>query len=114
MEGYLNPDLIKWQGLTEEEVQEIVKLHEVRECVFGVMEETNDPADLRILAGVVEDLEFKLQDAWKFPRNRDWHCWWYRVPKCICPKLDNTERQGTKYRIYSGNCPVHSGFLKEP
>jgi hypothetical protein len=104
---FLNERLIEQQGLTEAEVLILVELHEERERIFDLMTDTDDPDLLQELAAKVETVEFALQRTWKFPEDSNWHCWWYQVPKCCCPKLDNADRWGTKYRIFNGNCPVH-------
>lgn len=103
----LNPDLIKRQGLTEEEVFNVRDWHNRREQLFGLMERSVDPAWLQILAEAVEKVEFELQRAWKFPLNRNMHTWWMRLPHCRCPQMDNMERVGTPYRIRSEGCPIH-------
>lgn len=107
----LNPDLIKKQKLDDEAVMQIMKWHQFRLSVFDIMAETDDPIWLHRLAAMVEEIEYELQRLWRFPRSRDHHTWWNRVPKCRCPRMDNAERYGTPYRIISGACPVH-GELK--
>lgn len=71
------------------------------------MEFTNDPAQLKTLAKEVQELEYQLQFEWGFSRDHTRHRW-FDVPKCTCPKLDNSERLGLDHRIIAGNCPIHS------
>lgn len=106
-EFHINLILVKKQGLTEDEVLDILRWHEYRMSVFDIMEATDEPERLRHLAQVVEDIEFQLQKLWKFPQSRDYHTWWNRVPKCRCPRMDNQDYHGTPYRVISGACPVH-------
>ena len=108
----LNPDLIKQQKLTKKEVKRLQELHAYRERVFADMELETDPAALRGFAERVENIEFMLQEAWRFPQDAQKHSWWFQVPHCQCPKLDNWERVGTGQRIINGDCPVH-GFEEE-
>lgn len=52
------------------------------------------------------DIEFKLQDAWGFPRDIKWHKFWNR-PRCTCPRMDNEDSYPTGYSVISGDCPLH-------
>ena len=70
------------------------------------MEQADDVYLLRKFAKQVTRIEYQLQEAWGFKKNRFMHEW-YLVPKCKCPKMDNAEARGTKYQIISGNCPIH-------
>lgn len=105
----LNPILIARQELKEEDLDKIVELHGELHQVFDEMEaETPENVTrLRQLAIVVKQLEFDLQDAWGFPKDEDWHSWWFQVPHCRCPNLDNWDLIGTKLRITTQICPVH-------
>ena len=113
MRGVLNTKLIEQQNLTSQEVAIITELHELMDKIFAEMEATEDPTRLQECVQTVEDIEFLLQEAWRFPKNRDYHCWWYQVPKCQCPWMDNQERWGTNSRIISGACPLHGTIISE-
>jgi len=63
------------------------------------------------LISVVELIEFNLQEALGFPKNRNYHKYWKYLKGCTCPKLDNKELFGTDYRIYLANCPWHGDFI---
>lgn len=102
----LNPDLLKKQKISKRTEKLLISSHDVKVAIFAAMEQTDDPATLKVLAKVETALEFHQQKLWGFEPNEDFHYWW-RVPKCRCPKLDNQERYGTPYRIVSGACPVH-------
>ncbi len=112
MSALLNANLIERQGLTDEEVAYVEDIHQERENVFALMEAC-DPwieagrAMLSGYASEVERIEFRLQSAWKFDQNKLWHSWWFRVPHCLCPKMDNSENVGCDRRIYVSNCPIH-------
>lgn len=114
---FLNPHLIEKQGLTEEEVQVVLNLHERLDALFEKMSQL-DPScseqlnELTQLAQQVEDIEFAMQKAWKFEQSKDHHTWWYRAPHCRCPKLDNDDAFGTPYHITRQDCPLH-GFKYE-
>ena len=87
-------------------LDEIKNLHLEKLKIFEQMELTDVKEDLKNYAQEIEQLEFKLQKAWGFSQDRNYH-YWYDVPKCICPKLDNRDNYGTEYRIFDSTCPVH-------
>lgn len=102
----LNENLVKRQRITEET---IVKLHAVYDKLNDVIENPenfNNPVEL------IQEMEFELQALWKFPIDADFHAHWLRIKGCECPKMDNRERMGTPYRIYSVFCPWH-GLIGE-
>lgn len=108
----LNEHLVTKQGLTKENVLEIKLIHVTLQDYFMQVSK-QDPydwsaSDKRSIIETVEQLEFILQRAWKFEQNRNMHTWWYRVPHCTCPKLDNMDNMGTEHRYYSMTCPLHS------
>ena len=110
----LNPELIRKQGLDEKGIDKVADLHADLDDVFERMKAL-DPSneteliELRAYADLVEKIEFALQDAWGFPQNRDFHSWWFKVPHCRCPKMDNADWVGTDLRITTGSCPIHGG-----
>lgn len=104
--SYLNPNLIKKNGLNESEVAQLKLLHCKLYTVHLSMEAVDDPIQLHHYAMLVEQYEYDLQKVWHFAKSRMMHRW-FDVPKCLCPKLDNEERLGTKYRIIVATCPVH-------
>jgi len=71
------------------------------------MNENNDKNFLRQCAKEVEELEFQLQESWKFEKDKNYHRYWWTLPKCTCPKMDNEDRFGTDYHVYSSDCPIH-------
>ena len=106
---YLNPSLFYKNGLNENDLDVLKKLHCDMYAVHLAMEATNDKSELHRLAKEVEQLEFALQKAWKFAPSSRMHRW-FEVPKCSCAKLDNMERLGTGYRIITESCPVHGNL----
>jgi hypothetical protein len=104
--GYLNPTLIKKNSITDNEIEELKRLHCIKAHIFEQMEKTDDPKLLKSFAKDVTETEFALQKTWRFIPDETMHEW-YKVPKCQCSKMDNAERRGTKYQVINGNCPVH-------
>jgi len=111
---FLNPSLALLNGLENEDLDKITALHDELQTLFDEMKEVSDPRELPAYVDKVEDIEFRMQDAWKFKDGRDAtkHSWWYRVPQCECPFTDNQEIWGTARRIISEKCPVHGALLK--
>jgi len=107
----LNPNLIKKQGVDKEGVKLIKTIHVMLLTIFDEIEKEDDPDKLHVFADVINELDFKLQEAWGFERDANYHTWWYRAPKCTCPTMDNQERVGTPYSIVSEDCPLHGKIV---
>ena len=106
----LNERLILQQKLSESEVEHILRLHELKLKVCAKMEALPpDNPEVEVGAKVLEQLEFLLQEAWKFPRNANFHRFW-EMPHCTCPKMDNEDAYPSGYYVKSLCCPVHGEF----
>lgn len=105
---YINPSLVVKQHLDFEKVALIKKLHVLKARVIEIMENSVTKSALRNGADTITQIEFMLQGAWGFTKDKNFHRWW-EVPKCECPKLDNAERYGTEYTITNKDCPIHGG-----
>lgn len=108
---YYNYRLLEQNGLedTPETREEILDLHIKRHEIMQMMRDCA-PDDYEALASHRDELtmtEYGLQAAWGFPQNINFHSYWYQVPHCTCPKLDNKDSFGTDYKYIAGNCPVH-------
>lgn len=53
------------------------------------------------------ELEYRLQRAWNFPEDENYHSYQYELSGCICPTMDNYERLGTPYKIVTKGCLYH-------
>lgn len=102
----LSWQLAEKQNLSEGARRLIVRLHESRVELFKKAAGLKNPRKLKELADELESVEFELQEVWGFERDRLKHSWWYRIPRCACPKMDNSER--LRGRIIMDGCPVHS------
>ena len=102
----LNSRLIANQGLNQEEVNKILKLNRVRNCYLTLMEIYDDKDDLRYLCGMITQIDFQLQKLWKFKVDSLYHKFW-ELPKCECPKMDNSDAHGTGHRYINPNCKLH-------
>lgn len=103
----LNENLVKKQKLNQDQIEELKELHIKMHDVKNQMKETDDAVVLHEFAKQVEDLEYAMQRAWGFEENQNFHTHWIRVPKCICPMMDNQDYYGTPFRNIDSQCPVH-------
>lgn len=110
--SFINPALVKSKNVNDNDVSEIKKLHISRIELFEMMSLTSpeDPDSKPFFeecVAMLKDIEFLLQKHWGFDEDEDFHVWWFIAPHCTCPKIDNAERIGTKYRIINQSCPLH-------
>jgi hypothetical protein len=102
---FINYNLVAKQNVSPAGVRKIRALHQRLRLVMNMMEKEDNIADLRLLAKEVEEIEFGLQAAWKFPLSRESHTWWNRVPKCSCATSAKS-----RFDISPG-CPIHGPDL---
>ena len=106
----LNHRLIVQKQLTDQDVEHIKELHRQRLGIEELMNTANDVGELGVLNDQWTEVQYRLQDAWKFEHNPDYVKFW-EAPKCSCPVYDNEESLGTKYHIYSQDCLIHGWDL---
>jgi len=102
----LNQRLITQQGLTQEQVDKIKELHMERLSIEKQLEEAHRVEDIKAIFGYWTDCEYRLQDAWGFPRDANWHPS-HHLPHCVCPKMDNDDAIGTGYFVRVQGCAIH-------
>ena len=103
----LNERLILQQKLSEAEVEQILCIHEYKLTICTKMEALPpDNPKVKAYAKRLEQLEFLLQDAWKFPRDANFHRFW-EMPHCTCPKMDNEDAYPSDYYVLNLSCPIH-------
>jgi len=108
-----NVSLAHKRGLTKIEMDELQKLYNKVEEIFEVQRAYIDedikpePSLLQSWDEMLHDIEFKMQELWKFEKDESYHHYWFEQPFCSCPKMDNHERIGTGDFIINCNCPVH-------
>ena len=103
----LSPALAIKQQLTQEDLEELKRLHVERLVLFDWMEKEKNVNTLRKQVKVLQKIEFAMQKAWKFTQDARFHTWWFRAPKCLCPKMDNEDSLGTGFNTISEDCPLH-------
>ena len=102
----LNPQLVKQQGLSQQDVDGILDLHEERLELFEKFEFAPilPKSYVQEMVLELEDLEFIMQASWGFKQDRSKHTWWCEVPGCTCGyKL---QEMGQPRKI-DENCPIH-------
>ena len=104
----LNQELLVRQKVTDAQIDELEKIYDELVLLVNTVNKLKkiSPEEGSAFAKQMEDIEFKLQDNWNFPRSELHHTWWNRFNKCTCPKMDNYERFGFK-KIKSLDCPFH-------
>jgi len=108
----INYQLVIDKKIDKETLLNIIEQHNKKDEIIETMKITSAPEQLKILAKKITKIEFKLQDLWKFEQNDAFHRFW-ELPNCTCPKFDNEDSYGTKYSIYSFDCPIHGqGMIK--
>lgn len=116
----LNPFLIKKQKLSIADIKEIIRLSKEKYILFEMMkkcllghwlDKKKAIKYLKILAKKVTQVEYALQQTWKFKKNRKFHRFW-ELPHCSCPKMDNQERWGSAYHIINQSCILHGRIKK--
>jgi hypothetical protein len=109
--SHLNSRLIIQQKLDQATVDLLKATHLEKDKLFEQMKATDNPITLRMLALDVTNVEFAQQELWGFPQNANFH-YWFNVPKCKCPKMDNRDAYGTSYQVVSEECPIHGWNLE--
>jgi len=102
---YINAKLLDKQKAWDN-LEKIKKLHVQKFTTIKAMEKATDLFKIRAYSDTVTQIEFKLQDAWGFPRNASFHRFW-QLPHCRCPKMDNEDAYGTMFNFINVLCPVH-------
>lgn len=106
MASTINLELAKKQGLKRTQILNIQTLQHERDNVeqemhnLGISKETKK--DYKNLLLRWFDINYVLQDIWRFELNVDKHQTWL-LPNCKCPKLDNSDF-GEHYYSTKG-CP---------
>lgn len=103
---YLNPNLLMLRKINKQDFETLKHLHRQQFEVYELMENTDDVQKLKELNKLTTKIQYEMQKAWHFRKNKNRH-YWYNVPKCDCPKLDNQERLGTPFRIINQSCIIH-------
>jgi hypothetical protein len=105
----LNPVLAELQKLDKESMNTLAKLHLEKEALFRMAEGWNRNNDIKRLkegAKRLEQIEFKMQRAWKFKEDSNKHTWKILYPGCTCPRPAQ-QNPYPQYNIVNGSCKIH-------
>lgn len=109
---YLNPFLVSKQQLDDAQVEALKFSHLVKKYLFdAAASHLSQPLILKFLAKVHDCLESEQQKLWNFKVDESYHRF-FDFPGCSCPRMDNTERLGTPYKIFSEDCLIHGDSSK--
>ena len=107
----INEELFKKQKLNKIDLCKLKHHYIILHSLFEKAENTDSVEELIAISEQVKHTEYMLQEIWKFKLDKNLHRYWFMIPKCDCPKIDNRERLGTGHFIISDNCPIHGNKL---
>lgn len=102
MDVCLNKHLLKKQNIDKETEEELLATHE------ALYEIKQNPENYDNVFELVQDLEYRLQELWGFPKDSKYHIHQFEIKTCACPWIDNLERAGSGMFIYNAECPIHN------
>ena len=87
----------------------ILDAHIIRHTIFGKALDckSDDFVELATCRDALRLVEFQLQSAWGFPSDANFHSYWYNLPHCTCPRMDNYDARGEVANYINSGCPVH-------
>lgn len=106
----LNPNLLIKQAVPPSAEDALVVLHTLLDDIKTNPDEYGSP--LQVLE-VVKCMEYTMQSLWRFPLSSKHHIHQFYIEGCLCPKMDNKERFGSRYFVYNEQCPYHGAMLKQ-
>ena len=105
----VNLSLAKKYGLSRDSVIMISSLHQQRQVIFEALQSGEFKPSKR-LNSMLESIEESLQLQWFNKVDMKYYRFW-DIPKCVCPKVDNTERYPYGNYIISENCKFHGSKI---
>ena len=104
----INMDLAKQQGLSKDEIDNIIVLQQKRSDIRnGIINKVIMPT--RQVGEELSEIDVQLTKLWKFdnPNGYNFYKFW-KEPGCLCPEMDNEDNYGkTSYIYIIGRCPLH-------
>jgi hypothetical protein len=101
----INQKLAEDRGLDDDTIEKIkMTNYYLRDVLWNPEVFLKSPSDV---PAHTTALEYKLQNLWGFPADKNKHKYWYQVKGCTCPKLDNLDTYGVKERWIADACPYH-------
>ena len=106
MDVRLNRQLLKKQNIDDATERELLLTHK------ELYEIKQNPEKYKNVLELVTDLEYRLQELWRFPKDSKFHTHQFEIKTCKCPWMDNLERAGSGMFIYNQQCPIHNYLIK--
>jgi hypothetical protein len=106
---WINPQMAKRQKLSDEGLENLKAMHCERLKLYARISFFIGAEETDYIPSLMKEytaLEYKMQECWGFPKDAGYHRFW-DIPACTCPRMDNEDRLGTKYSIFSQECPLH-------
>ena len=107
----VNLSLAKKYGLSKDSVIMISSLHQQRQVIFEALQSGVFKPSKRVNS-MLESIEESLQLQWFNKVDMKYYRFW-DIPKCDCPKVDNTERYPYGNYIISENCKFHQNLSRK-
>lgn len=106
---FINPYLLNQQKCWNN-LEKIKKLHLERLIIYNGLSQLEGPHKatppyVKTALKSLTQIEYELQDLWKFKRDKKYHRFW-EIPGCECPKLDNEDCYPHR-RVINEGCPYH-------
>ena len=95
----LNKKLVKERNISVENMNKIENIHSQLDLLL------KHPTDNVVKE--IQQLEYQLQELWKFPKDSDYHTHWYKIHDCSCPDMDNYDLSGLDKRWINSKCKYH-------
>lgn len=108
----INDNLADRLSISEDARENIAFYHQCIEDLFRDIKNGEYYSTPKNIALRLEVWEFRLQELWGFAQDSAYHKYWFLVPGCTCPKLDNSDRFGTGYNVINCSCPYHGENVK--
>ena len=106
-----NKELADERDLDDGTRHELELQYIVMSVLFDEASVTKEHGRLKEINRLVEKCETKLQELWGFDPDPSRFSYWYEIPGCVCPKLDNEDLLGISTNIYNTECPIHQPEL---
>ncbi len=94
-------------GLMRSDIKKIKSEYRKIYKLMDKIESENNTNKKNELAEKITNAEFELQRLWGFDSDADYHKFWFQIPGCGCPYMDNMDRIGTGTRVINENCIFH-------
>ena len=99
----LNQHLIEKNNISQQAQDKMQCVYKELDHVLSSPEDYPDPV------GLIEEIEFELQELWGFTPSNKYHRYWHKIKGCYCDGMDSDEMLGTGLRWRNTNCPWHGG-----